>query len=272
MNKTKKDQIFSYFPKSKAKLKLLLMFLIIILLGINYPLLDRVLNNFIENYEFGIVERVIDGDTLVVNETTVRLLGINCPEKGEKYYEEAKEYLENLTLHKFVKLKRTKEDLDIYKRKLRYVLIGSTNINLEIVKAGYANFYFPSGKDIFYKEFKEAWKECVSRGLNICEKSKDKCAFCIEIKNFNFEKQSLTLKNNCQYSCDLNRWTIKDEGRKKFEFENFTLDREITIKVGVGENTNNTLFWAGEEYVWTNTGDTIILRDKDDKLVLWWNY
>ena len=80
--------------KTRRNYKLLLYFLILLLIAINYPIIDRAVKGYFIDYEVGIVERVIDGDTIVVNGTTVRLLGINCPEKGERYYGEAKEYLE----------------------------------------------------------------------------------------------------------------------------------------------------------------------------------
>ena len=41
------------------------------------------------------VRRVIDGDTIVAESRSIRLLGINTPERGEEYYLEAKEFLED---------------------------------------------------------------------------------------------------------------------------------------------------------------------------------
>ena len=40
------------------------------------------------------VTRIIDGDTIEVGNNTVRLLGINSPEKGEIGYNEAKAFLQ----------------------------------------------------------------------------------------------------------------------------------------------------------------------------------
>jgi len=48
--------------------------------------------------------------------------------------------------------------------------------------------------------------------------------------------------------------------------------KEVMIKVGEEENTENVLFWKGESYVWTKTGDTLFLRDEEGKLVLWKGY
>ena len=143
--------------KNKKKEVILLIILILLLIIIDYPFIDRLLQNTFENYEEGIINRVIDGDTVEVNGSKVRLLGINSPESGEKYYLEAKEFLENLALNQTVRMEKSKEDKDRYGRKLRYILIGGTNVNLKLVEEGYANYYFPSGKDRHYEDFKEAF-------------------------------------------------------------------------------------------------------------------
>jgi hypothetical protein len=257
---------------NKNQKRVLLFFLVILLFAINYPILNKVVMGLVDSYEVGIVERVIDGDTLVINKTSIRLLGINTPEKGEKYYGEAKEYLENLTLYKLVKLKKSKQDLDLYKRKLRYIFIDGENINKKIVEKGLANIYFPSGKDSFYKDFKETWQECINKRINLCEKSIDACANCVTLKELSVDNQEVILKNSCSYKCNLTNWGIKDEGRKNFIFPSYLLDKEVRIIVGNETNTKDTFFWEGYDYVWTKTGDSIFLRDKDGGLVLWWNY
>ena len=71
---------------NKKKQIFLIIFLVIILFTINYPFLDKKLENFLTDYETEIVERVIDGDTIVIDGSSVRLLGINTPERGEIYY------------------------------------------------------------------------------------------------------------------------------------------------------------------------------------------
>ena len=261
--------------KEKEKQVRLLIILIILLFIINYPFLNKLTEGFLSNYETAYVERVIDGDTIVIeNKTSVRMLGINSPERSELYYDEAKQYLENLVLDKTVKLEFGKEKTDRYNRLLRYVHINNKNINLKLVEEGFANFYFPSGKDRYYKDFEEAWEECIDKNINLCEKSEEKCAECVELKEFNHKKQEIVLYNKCNVHCDLTDWTIKDEGRKKFVFGSFILksNKEIKIVVGDSEDTNDILFWNNEDYVWTNTGDSLFLRDRKGKLVLWRSY
>ena len=238
---------------------------------INYPFLDSSLEKFLSVSEEAIVTRVIDGDTIVVNNKSIRLLGINCPEKGEKYYQEAKEFLEKEILGKEVKLEGNKDDK--YYRKLRYIFLDKENINLKIVEEGLANVYILDDK-VYEKELRNAWEDCIIKNKNLCEKSQDKCANCIELKKVDFKEQEIVFENKCDFDCNLKDWTIKDEGRKKFIFGGFILEEneEVKIKVGEGINQKDILFWRGESYVWTSTGDTLFLRDNKGRLVLWKNY
>ena len=258
---------------SKKKEIFLLVVLILILLAINYSFLDRTLKNFLIEKEVVFVERVIDGDTIVSGNSSIRLLGINSPERGEMYYDEAKVFLEELILNETVDLQYGKERYDKYDRTLAYIFFKNQNINLELVKNGFANFYFPSGKDINYNDFKNGWEECIDNNLNLCENSIDKCSQCIESRELSVDNQRVILYNSCSFECVLTDWNIKDEGRKIFVFPEFILNpkNSIEIKVGEGPDSENILYWK-EDYVWTKTGDTLFLRDKEGKLVLWENY
>jgi len=252
----------------KKRQVVLLITLIVVFLAINYSSIDSFLINFLDESKTAIVSRVIDGDTLEIvnneNKESVRLLGINTPERGEILYEEAKEFLEELSLNKSVRLEFGRDKYDRYNRTLAYVFVNEFAVNKEIVRQGYANIYFPSGKDVYYSEFLETWKECVNVGINLCEKSKYKCADCIILKELDVKSQKVVFENKCGFDCNLNKWTIKDEGRKKFIFSK--------INLGAGKEITITTKDFGYDYVWTETGDSIFLRDDKNKLVLWKNY
>ena len=255
-----------------VKEKFLFVFILIFLFVLNYSFLDDKLIGFLtqSNLEEIHVDRIIDGDTIESNGTSVRLLGINTPERGEKYYKEAKEFLEELILNETVQIEYGKDREDQYGRTLAYVFYNGENVNQKIIENGFANYYF-LGKDRYYSPFKNNWENCVANNLNICEKSKDKCSQCIEIEKINAKSQEATFNNQCSFSCDLTKWEIKDEGRKKFVFPNFKANAksEFTIVVGNGTSTKQTLFWERKDYVWTKGGDTLFLRDSHGKLVLW---
>lgn len=240
------------------------IFLILLILGIfilNYSFLDNLLISAFLDYEYGIVSRVIDGDTIVINGSSVRLLGINSPERGEVGYNEAKEFLNDKILGEEVRLEFGNEKLDKYKRKLAYIFLDNKNINLESVKNGLSSFYFPKGKTKYYKDFTQSWEECLEKNINLCEKSGETC---IKLEYWYEKNQRVVLKNICPKTINLSDWSIKDEGRKKFVFNNKSINPfgEITI---TNENFN-------EDYVWTKTGDSIFIRDNVNRLVIFETY
>ena len=256
---------------NKKREMFLLISLILLFLAINYNSLDGYVTKFAKNSDVKIVERVIDGDTIVVwNNTHVRLLGINTPEKNELYYQEAKNFMNNSVFNKTITLEYGKEKTDLYGRTLAYVILNGKNINLEQVRNGFANFYIYSN-DEYTSGLKEAWGECLANGKNLCEKSKNKCAECIELKDLNVKEQEVIFYNNCSFECDLTSWKIKDEGRKNFIFPSFILKKNSDVKIIVENKTNseNILYWKDKDYVWTAGGDSLFLRDNLGKLVLW---
>jgi micrococcal nuclease len=259
--------------KSKRYISILAILILLsigLFLGV-YDFLDAKLQGYLVNSETAFIDEVIDGDTVKSNGTSIRLLGINTPERGEIYYLEAKEFLEGLVLNKTVELEYGKEREDRYGRTLAYTYINRENVNLKLIEEGYANVYFPSGRDTYYNRFEQAWEEC---NKNLCGISKDECADCIELRRFDYENEIIVLENICDFDCELTDWEIKDEGRKKFVFPEFILEenKQVTILIGEGKNNKNSLFWKNQNYVWTNTGDTLFLRDENYSLVLWKNY
>jgi micrococcal nuclease len=259
---------------NKRQQIILLTFLIFLLFAINYRIIDGKITEFLKDYEYKQVERIIDGDTIVVeNNTHIRLLGINTPEKGEQYSNEARNFLSELILNKTIRIEYGKERYDKYKRTLAYVILNGKNINIELIRNGFANAYIYDN-DEYSSKLRTAWKECIASEKNLCEKSNDECTICIELKNLDVKNQIVVLDNNCNFKCDLTNWEIKDEGRKKFVFQNFVLDgnSKVSIIVGNKTNTEDILYWKDKDYVWTSTGDTLFLRDEEGRLVLWKNY
>lgn len=86
----------------------------------------------------GTVTKVIDGDTIIVDGKTVRLLGIDTDERNYPCYEEAKKRLEELILGKEVLLEKGEENRDQYDRLLRYVYLNQTDINFKLIQEGLA--------------------------------------------------------------------------------------------------------------------------------------
>jgi micrococcal nuclease len=96
----------------------------------------------------GTIIRVIDGDTFVFQtgegSLTVRMYGIDAPEKNQPYGPESKAFLENY-LHKKASL--VTKGTDKYGRTLGILLIKGKNINLKMVQTGNAWRYKKNRKD-----------------------------------------------------------------------------------------------------------------------------
>ena len=85
------------------------------------------------------VSRVIDGDTIVAGEHTVRLVGINAAEISSFNGEQSSAYLKGLVLGKDVTVKVDADrQRDVFGRVLGVVVLGSTNINIEMLRTGRA--------------------------------------------------------------------------------------------------------------------------------------
>ncbi len=111
-----------------------IIFFIILVIGF-------LISNYIEYYKDYIVSEVIDGDTFKTKDgKTVRLIGINAPENGEKCYQEAKDKLKEFVYKRKIKLERDVKSKDDYGRLLRYVYIDDLFINSEMIRLGLAKF------------------------------------------------------------------------------------------------------------------------------------
>ncbi|MBI3336573.1 thermonuclease family protein [Candidatus Peregrinibacteria bacterium] len=91
---------------------------------------------------------VVDGDTIITTIGTVRLIGIDTPEKGECGYQEATEKLTALVDGKDVNLvpDSLNQDRDKYGRYLRYVESDGRDVGEVLLKENYADLYpwFPA--------------------------------------------------------------------------------------------------------------------------------
>ena len=131
----------------------------------------------------GTVTKVSDGDTIQVTtpeqtKLRVRLYGMDAPETpkpdqetgrvnkpGQPYGKESWKALEEKIGNKQVKLEII--DIDRYKRMVGMVWVGSRNINLEMVREGYAEAYTEFLKRPYRSQFLAAQQEAKSarRGI-----------------------------------------------------------------------------------------------------------
>ena len=100
--------------------------------------------------EQGRVVGVHDGDSITVlasgnEQIKVRLEGIDAPELKQPFSQSAKEALSSLVFGKEVSFERVKKDR--YGRTIAIIFVGQTNVNLELVKQGFAWRYDAYSKD-----------------------------------------------------------------------------------------------------------------------------
>ncbi|MFZ9735241.1 MAG: thermonuclease family protein [Burkholderiaceae bacterium] len=92
----------------------------------------------------GRVVAVADGDTATVlvagrQQVKVRLAAIDAPERAQPFGNRSKQALSTLIFGKDVTVRVT--DTDRYKRTVGIIMLGDTDINLEMVRLGYAWVY-----------------------------------------------------------------------------------------------------------------------------------
>ena len=100
------------------------------------------------------VYRVIDGDTFITNKgDIIRMIGIDAPELQTLQGIESKMYLYNLIKDETITLQKDNysHNEDKYGRLLRYVYLNGQDVNLLMLKKGYAKQY----NYFYFNKFKQ---------------------------------------------------------------------------------------------------------------------
>jgi len=105
-----------------------------------------------------LVNRVIDGDTIVIeDDIEIRLIGVDAPEQGECFYQEATDALTELIEGKNIYIKKDVSGKDNFGRLLRYIFVANENsfvdnlfVNKYLIEKGYAGL-MPATQDKEYR-------------------------------------------------------------------------------------------------------------------------
>ena len=224
-----------------------------------------------------VIDAVLDGDSVRVDQDgtsiEVRLLGINAPERGECWADDARDAL-------FAALEPGGNRLvggerDQYGRLLGYLLSETGNINRELVIGGHAIAIAVDHEHL--PDFLAAEEEAIAleRGLwnpTACGSSADR--FDVRIwaiepdapgrddRNPNGEFVVLT---NEGPAANLTGWVLRDESSAhRYQFpDGFVLatGEIITVRSGCGADARPDIYWCADGTVWTNSGDTVLLLD-----------
>ena len=109
----------------------------------------------------GKLVKVLDGDTVEVlhngKAERIRLAQIDCPEKNQPFGQAAKRYVLDVAAHKIVTVQV--ETVDRYGRTVGEVFLpDSSNLNKQIVGAGFAWQYKKYSKDTEYSDLEKSAK------------------------------------------------------------------------------------------------------------------
>ncbi len=273
LNKYVFKACYFLFFMIKRLIVFLVIIIILLIIGYYYPYFtgNAVKDNKNSIYnsnsvgEYGIVTKVVDGDTVHVNingkDETIRLLGINTPEKKKPYYTEAKDFLNSEIENKSVQLLTEGEGVDRYGRKLRHVFYENRFINVEIVENGFATTFMLDG--LKYKDkFVNAEKFAMNGGKGLWKKSNDECSGCIRLVLLNATVDYFIIRNDCDFYCSLINWSVKDDANHFFTISSLNKFEERKYD-------SIELFKAE---VWNDNGDRFFMRDSNGELVIFYEY
>lgn len=244
-----------------------------------------------------IVERIIDGDTIVVTGgERVRLIGIDTPEVGqdECYAMEATNFLASLLPPETgVRLVADVGETDQYGRTLAYLYRTGDGlfVNAEMVAEGYAGLLTTPPNVAHVDEFqalaeeaREAglglWSACLVESTSTSLVGESGMPVVISAINFdapgkdndNKNGEWVRLEHKGSGRLGLGGWRLEDEGPNHvYHFPAaFSLGpgAEVTIYTGCGTDSPVELYWCKSgSAVWNNSGDTASLFDDTGALV-----
>ncbi len=113
-------------------------------------------------------ERIIDGDTLIASTgETIRLIGIDAPERAKPYSKMAAEALGSFVEFKCLKLEKDIVETDKYSRQLRYVYADNLFVNELLVSNGLAKTLSIEPDTRYKEQFEKAEAYAKSNNLGM---------------------------------------------------------------------------------------------------------
>ncbi len=212
-----------------------------------------------------------DGDTVVIEkdgaETTVRLIGVNAPEREECFYQESTDYLIETLKGATVDI----EDLgtDQFGRTLVYLWTDRGLVNLDLVAGGWAIATTPNEADSYGNEMLQAERQALddSAGLwaaDACGPAEEVPEISISVEpdppgpdDKRLKEESVGLANTGAAPVDISGWALRDESSvNRYRFGPGTV---IEPGYSIEVSSADPGWEPGDRPVWNNDGDTAIL-------------
>ncbi len=231
-----------------------------------------------------------DGDSMEVDidgrREEVRLLGINAPEWGECFGDEARGALTSLIADRdLILVEDTADDTDQYGRLLRYVYVDGKIINGTMLAEGHAVTL--QGDHRYNDGFVEIGDVAADAGSGMW--APDACGpppplgATITVVEHDppgsdderLDDEYVEISNEGAKPLNLADWMLRDESsRNRYVFTDLNLipGVSVTVRTGCGEDRADTVYWCSERSIWSNGGDTVILQDRHGNVVDRWMY
>lgn len=231
---------------------------------------------------------VVDGDTLDVrtatgSEDTIRLLGVNAPERADCLGDQATERLAALTDD--AELVVESDGRDEFGRLLAYVWADDVLVNLALVAEGLA-VTPATDEHRLEATLTAAAEDARDSGLGLW--APDACgpATSATVRIVGLQADApgpdeenpngewIDLANEGSTPVDLGGWRLRDEStRHRYEFAPGTVlepGAVLRVRSGCGEDTVDVVYWCDGDPVWNNGGDTALLQDPNGNVVDQW--
>ena len=245
---------------------------------------------------------VIDGDTIEVaidgTIETVRYIGIDTPEIGQRCAGEATEANRRLVSGKRIMLVPDKENRDIYDRLLRYIYSGDELVNLKLAELGLARPLKVFPNVTRSDEIAEAARTARANGTGclwdpelLAEAKRLKALaaptptpserIVVDKMRYNATGDDRTNLNdeyltliNLGPDLQIEGWTVGDASGHVYRFGKYEwrTGTRITLRTGSGVAQGGIFYWKSATPIWNNTGDTATLMDGSGKTVLVYSY
>lgn len=220
---------------------------------------------------------IYDGDTVVVDEggeTTIRLVGINSPDRGECFYDESTRYLIDTLKNQTVAIDEVGDDQ--YGRTLAYLWLEDDLVNLGLVAAGYAIATTTDEGRQYGADLIEAEEEAFSAkaglwGPGSCGLDLIPEGLSLEVAadppgpdDQVLESEHVTITNTSGSAVNLAGWTLRDESSAhRYRFGDATIGSGESYTVSSADDG-----WdPGGSPVWNNGGDMALLLNGDGAVV-----
>ena len=225
-----------------------------------------------------LVTRHVDGDTFVVRidnpppgpgaSERVRLIGIDTPERGEPWADDATQHVANRIGADPVYLAFDFRRRDRFDRLLAYVyLADGTLLNAELIAAGLAHVYLGDETIHFYRQFERLEADARRRRSGVWTNYRGGIVI-VTIRNAG-HAEHVVLRNDSAEAVDLSGWLVEDDDDAVLAVPNGTNlapDETLAICSGqgcVGDPQRSVKVL--DKTIWSNRSDNAFLFDADGR-------